>query len=325
MSWAPRSDNQHHGGGDAAKIESGFRNRYFTSRDGLRLHVRCYGHPVSDVQPVVCLPGLTRNARDFHALALALSAAGPGQRQVFSVDYRGRGQSQWDADWRHYTPLVEAADVLDFLTIAGLSRVMLVGTSRGGILSMLIAAMRPRAVSAIVLNDIGPIIESLGMMRIAGYVGRAPLPASWQDAYDAVKATNRLQFPAVSDAEWQHVARALYDDLAGVPGPSYDPNLGKTLGSTSSLGRMPELWGQFKALYAVPVLVLRGEHSDILSATTVKRMQELHPNLQHLTIAGQGHAPLLRDITSIGAIQNFLDRCAKPTVEATVVPVRAVA
>jgi pimeloyl-ACP methyl ester carboxylesterase len=306
-------------------VETGFRDRFFTSRDGLRLHVRCYGQQVGDARPVVCLPGLTRNCRDFHSLALTLSATGLTRRQVFSLDYRGRGLSQWDANWRNYTPLVEASDVLDFLTLAGLSNVMLVGTSRGGIIGMLLAAMRPRAIGALVLNDIGPVIEPLGMMRIAGYVGRSPLPDTWDEAYETVKTSNKLQFPSVSDAEWRYVARALYDDLAGVPGPSYDPNLGKTLGSATSWGKIPELWPQFKALGKRPVLVLRGEHSDILSGATVKRMQETHPDLSAVTIAGQGHAPLLRDPASMSIVQNFLNRCENSGSEAAAVSIRAVA
>ncbi len=312
-------------GGRNGPLDATVRSHFYTSRDGLRLHVRRYGVPVVGRAPVLCLPGLTRNAKDFHHLAAYLASPGPEQRQVFAFDYRGRGRSQWDADWTNYSPLVEAHDVLDFMALSGLYGASIVGTSRGGIIALLMAVLRPRAIAALVLNDIGPVIESIGMVRIAGYVGRLPLPATWDEAAATVKQLNRAQFPAVSDAQWRQVAEAHYDDLAGVPGVGYDPALANTIGSASAGGKLPTLWPQFQALGQRPVLVLRGEHSDILSAATVKRMHELHPRLEAATVAGEGHAPLLMDKATQTLISRFIERAEQTPVTLETPVIKAVA
>ena len=159
---------------------------HFTSRDGLRLYARHYPVPGSQRRPVVCLAGLTRNCRDFHDLASALARADDWGRDVYTIDCRGRGRSQYDTDWKNYSILVELNDVLDFMTMRGLSRAAMVGTSRGGLIAMLMAALRPNALGAVVLNDIGPVIERDGLSRIVAYVGRVPLPADWEEATELV-------------------------------------------------------------------------------------------------------------------------------------------
>ncbi len=285
--------------------DSAFEDIYFTARDGLRLHARRYpGAGNAQGRPVLCLPGLTRNGRDFHDLAVALSRNPASSRTVYTIDYRGRGLSEFDPDWKNYTVPVEMLDVLDFMTLAGLEQAAVVGTSRGGLIAMLIAAAQPTAVGAVVMNDIGPVIEHDGLIRISGYVGRVPLPISWADAARMVRDLNRRHFPDVPDQQWEEVARQWYNERNGRPAPGYDAKLGKALSVLYE--PVPELWPQFEALKHVPVLVIRGENSDVLTPETVDEMRRRHPALATLSVAGQGHAPLLKDNPTIEAIRHFL-------------------
>jgi len=282
-----------------------FEEIYFTSSDGLRLHARRY--PAAGQargRPVVCLPGLTRNGRDFHDLALALSRHPNQARTVYTLDYRGRGLSEHDPDWRHYTVTTEMLDVLDFMTLAGLSDAAVIGTSRGGLITMLMAAVQPTALGAAVLVDIGPVIEHDGLVRISGYVGRIPLPISLADAARMVRDLNRRHFPDVPEHQWEDVARQWYNERNGKPAQGYDQKLGKALSVLYE--PVPALWPQFEALKRVPVLVVRGENSDVLAASTVDEMRRRHPALATVTVPSQGHAPLLKDVSTIEAIRHFL-------------------
>jgi pimeloyl-ACP methyl ester carboxylesterase len=277
----------------------------FTARDGLKLHVRRYRATGSSVgRPLLCLPGLTRNGRDFHEIALALSRHRDTSRTVYTFDYRGRGLSEFDPDWKNYTVSVEMLDVLDFLTMEGLTHVGVLGTSRGGLITMLMAATAPASIGVAILNDIGPVIERDGLMRISGYVGRVPLPISWADAAKMVRDLNRRHFPDVPEQVWEQVARQWYNERNGKPVPGYDRNLSKTL--SVLYGPLPELWPQFEALGGVPVMVLHGEKSDVLSAATVDEMRRRHPALTSVTVPAQGHAPLLLDHATIDAVRHFL-------------------
>lgn len=283
-----------------------FEENYFTVRDGLRLYARRY--PASGNgylgRPVLCLPGLTRNCRDFHDLAVALSRQPNGSRDVYTFDYRGRGLSEFDPNWKNYTVTVEMLDVIDFLTFAGLKEAAIVATSRGGLIAMLMAAVQPSTIGAVVLNDIGPVIEHDGLVRISSYVGRTPLPISWDDATRMVQDLNKRHFPYVPEEQWAEIARQLYQDRHGKPAPGYDPALRNVL--SVLYGPLPELWPQFEALKRVPVLVVRGENSDVLSEATVDEMRRRHPALATITVANQGHAPLLKDSPTIESIRHFL-------------------
>lgn len=284
----------------------GWREIRFTSNNGLTLYARHYGEPNPAARPVVCLPGLTRNSADFHDLASFLASHPSRPREVYCPDYRGRGQSDYDPEWRNYSPLIEMLDVLDLMTIRELDHAALVGTSRGGIISMLIALIRPNACSALVLNDIGPVVETAGLARIMGYAGKIPLPASWEEATELVRSMNKRFFPKLTAEEWQEVARQFFGEADGRPAQGYDPNLGNALGEIDIAQKIPNMWTQFEALKRIPVLVLRGEHSDILSPATVAEMSERHPRLASVTVYAQGHAPLLKDRFTIGIIADFL-------------------
>jgi len=280
---------------------------YFTSHDGLRLCARYYPAPYSRRRPVLCLPGLTRNSRDFHALATFLSDAhNPRARDVIAVDYRGRGRSQWDRRWRSYTLANEMQDALDLLTIGSLSDVAVVGTSRGGLIAMMMACLRPAAIGTVVLNDVGPVIEREGLVRMIAYVGRIPLPATWDEAAELVRGLNYKMFPAIPDGDWAEIARQWFNDDHGRPTLGYDPMLSRAVSLID--GPMPELWPQLQALVRVPTMAIRGEFSDQLSSETFSEMQRRHPAIEALTVRGQGHAPMLRDRSTLVAIDDFIAR-----------------
>ncbi|MDX2202634.1 MAG: alpha/beta hydrolase [Hyphomicrobiaceae bacterium] len=279
---------------------------HYTSRDGLRLYARHYPTRGSGRRPLVCLAGLTRNSRDFHDLATALAQDEAAGRDVYCLDYRGRGRSQHDPDWKNYSILIEMNDVLDFMAMKDLSQAAILGTSRGGLITMLMGVLRPTAIGVAILNDVGPVLGRDGLSRIVAYVGRVPLPVDWAHAAEIVEGMFGRQFTAVPRGQWEEIARQLFNDNAGLPAPAYDPNLAKA--TTLLDGPVPDLWPQFMSLAGVPVLALRGANSDLLSAATLEEMRVRHPRLEAVTIRGQGHAPLLKDAPSIGAIAEFLAR-----------------
>lgn len=284
-----------------------FSDIYYTSRDGLRLYARHYHAASRSAQarePVVCIAGLTRNSRDFHKLASAIAADQTSGRDVYTLDYRGRGNSDFDPNWRNYALQVEMYDVLDFLTLRNLHKVTLCGTSRGGLVSMLIGAAQPSVIGRVILNDIGPVIDTAGLARIAGYVGRTPLPANWQQAADLLKRHNQAHFTKVTDDEWVGIAKQWFNERDGKPAPGYDKKLGQALAALK--GKIPELWPQFETLKHASLLILRGENSDLLSEQTVTEMLRRHPRATAHTVPNEGHAPLLNDRDTQSVIIDFL-------------------
>lgn len=282
-----------------------WRDITYASFDDLRLYVRHFPAPDEKHRTVICLPGLTRNCRDFTALATYLSKHPEKPRNVYCFDYRGRGRSQYDRNWRNYAPFIEMLDTLDFLTLRGLHKVGIVGTSRGGIISMLMAALRPTAMGPVVLNDIGPVIETRGLARIIGYVGRMPVPKTWPDAVMILREMNERAFPAFSDAQWEEIAKDVFDEQKGRPTGAYDRKLARALGTIDLSRSVPDMWPQFIALGQMPAFVLRGENSDVLSEDTLEAMVERHPNLRTMIVPDQGHAPVLKEPATIEAISAF--------------------
>jgi pimeloyl-ACP methyl ester carboxylesterase len=287
-------------------------SNYVTAQDGLRLHVREYGARTAPRLPVVCLPGLARTGADFEALATTLASDPRAPRRVLALDLRGRGHSDYDRNPKNYNVQVELADVLAVLTAHAVDGAVFIGTSRGGILTMLLAAARPTALAGCILNDIGPVIEPKGMMRIKSYVGKLPRVASLHEAADVLRRLFAGQFPNLSDDDWVGFARLTFKDAGGRIVPDYDVKLGKALDVLDPARPLPTLWKQFDALARVPLMVIRGGHSDILSQATVAAMQARHPAMEAVEVPDQGHAPLLSAPALIARIAAFVESCDAP-------------
>ena len=202
---------------------------FITAQDGLRLHVRAWGPRLAALLPVVCLPGLARTVADFETLASALASGANGPRSVLALDLRGRGRSDYDRNPKNYNVQVELADVLAVLTALAVDQAVFIGTSRGGILTMLLAVARPTVLAGCVLNDVGPVIETVGLMRIKSYLGKLPQVASLHEAADVLRRLFAAQFPKLSDDDWVAFARRTFKDAGGRIVPDYDVRLGKTL------------------------------------------------------------------------------------------------
>jgi pimeloyl-ACP methyl ester carboxylesterase len=289
-----------------ATADAAFADRFFVSSDGLRLHARDYGKAAGSHLPAVCLPGLARTARDFHELALHLATDPAAPRRVVVVESRGRGRSAYDPNWQNYDVRIELGDLMVGLDALGLARALFVGTSRGGLLTMALASARPGAIGGVVLNDIGPVIEPAGLQRIAGYVGKLPEPQNWRDAAAALKRAGAAGFPALGDDDWRAVAEAMWREDNGRLVLDYDPAIGRTLEGLDAAKGLPSAWPLFDALPKVPLMVLRGENSDILSAGAAAAMAARRPGTEVVEVRGQGHAPVLR-----GALLDTLARFAR--------------
>ncbi len=296
-----------------AQTSQNWRDIFYTSQDGLKLYGRHYPSYQSQARPVLCLAGLTRNSKDFHDLATFLAHSSEISRDVYCVDYRGRGQSEHDPHPKNYTPFVEMLDVLDFMTVQGLHDAAIVGTSRGGIIAMIMAAARPTAIGAVIFNDIGPIIETTGLLRIRSYVGQTPEPKSWEEAAAIIKNINNAAFTALTEEDWLILAHQWYSERDGKPVQTYDAALSRTLKMIDLTKPLPSLWPQFLATKRFPSLVIRGENSDLLSKDTVEKMVKQNPKLETLTVPDQGHAPLLLDKPTMETIAAFLAKVDKTT------------
>jgi len=278
------------------------------TRVGDGLYLRWRDYPADPARTaVICLPGMSRNCRDFESLAPHLGRF--LGRRVLTVDLRGRGRSDHDPDWRNYQLGTYVRDVLAVMDAAALSRAVIIGTSLGGLVGMLLAALPPvRAagrVAGLVLNDIGPQLEPEGLRRIAAGVGTARAVASWAEAVADVRLGYATVMPDFSERDWLTFAQRVYrDNGAGQLARDMDPNIGRAMrGSGEGL---PDLWATFEQLREVPLLCLRGELSDLLSAATVERMQARHPGLQSCLIPRRGHSPTLDEPASRAAIDAFL-------------------
>lgn len=284
----------------------GFSDLFYTAPVGLRLHARVYGTR-RDQWPVACLPGLTRNCRDFHELALYLSTRAENSRQIISFDYRGRGQSARDPDVKNYNVMTEAGDVLAGLDVLGVAEAAFVGTSRGGLIIHALGALRPTALKAIVLNDIGPVLGAAGLAHIVGYLDAAPVPKSFAEAVAMQKATHNATFPALADTDWARMVHALYREVGDGWLPDFDPALVKTMAGIDFSVPFPALWPQFDALASIPMLTIRGSNSSLLLTDTVAEMQKRHPGMATITVEGQGHAPFLETGDLPQRIAEFID------------------
>ena len=284
-------------------------SHFITAQDGLKLHVRAYGSSATAALPVVCLPGLTRTGADFDPLASALANDAERPRYMLALDYRGRGLSDYDSNPDNYSLPVELADVLSVLTALEIGKAVFVGTSRGGLLTMLLGPVRPAVLAGVVLNDIGPVLEPPGLARIKSYVGRLPQLNSFGEAAESLRQLFSPQFPALSADDWRELAQRMFRDQGGRIIPDYDPKLAQALRDVDIERPLPALWEQFDSLAGVALLIIRGANSDLLSAATVEAMQARRTQSEVLVVPDQGHAPLLTDEETISRIGAFIRSC----------------
>ena len=278
-----------------------FTERNVPSHDGLRLYLRLYDGPGPGAATVLCLPGLTRNCRDFEDLALHLRT----RYRVITPDLRGRGGSDRDPDPTHYHPATYVQDVLAVLSAVGVDRFAVIGTSLGGMLAMMLAAMQPTRVAGIVLNDVGPEIDPAGAARIKQYAGLLPPVQTWADAVAQTQTVYGDAWPGLDPGRWATLTRRAYrEDAAGVPQLDSDPLIGAALRAAPPSAL--DLWPLWAALKSMPTLAIRGALSDILSAATLARMQAEKPDLRVLEVAHRGHVPLLDEPECLTALDVFL-------------------
>ncbi len=280
-----------------------YTDEYFTNPDGLKQHYRDYNNAGDGAPVVLCMPGLTRNSRDFEAIAEHLS----DRCRVICVEQRGRGQSDWDPQPSRYLPITYVSDMMALLDHLGADKVIAIGTSLGGLMTILIQAMHPGKLMAAVINDIGPEIDPKGIERIKSYVGKGTPPETWDAAITAVKTANAGVYPNFTDEDWRWYTENLYDDVDGKPVVMYDPAISQNFNSEDSQSS-PDLWPYFAALYTVPMVVLRGGISDILSAECLERMASEHPDLVPVTVPGIGHVPLMSEEVCKQAIDDLVGR-----------------
>ena len=283
-------------------MNSDANDHHYDALDGLRLYCRVYPARQPGGTPALCLPGLTRNSRDFVALATHLSA----QREVLSADLRGRGRSAWDSDPSHYQLPVYVQDAWSLLDSLGITRVLVVGTSLGALMGMAMAAAKPDRIAGVVLNDAGPEIDPAGLRRIAAYAGKLPPVASWAEAAAQAKRVYGLALPGLSDADWlEYAHRGYRENAAGIPVVDMDPRISEVFSNPAAV---TDLWPLYARIKGVPMLVIRGAQSDLLSAATVARMAREKPDLHHITVADRGHTPLLNEPECLAAIDEFVAR-----------------
>ena len=283
------------------------KSLFVSAQDGLRLHVREYGSRTSPGLPVVCLPGLARTAADFDALAPAL-AAGPPGRHVIAIDSRGRGHSEHDVDHTNYNCMTELGDIVSILFALGVGPAVFVGSSRGGILTMLLGAAHPISIAAVVLHDVGPVHEAKGMARIKGYLGKLPHPRTYEEGAEVLRTLMSAQFPNLTTDQWLGSAQRTWHRKHGGLTPAYDLGIARALSGIDIERPMPALWNEFDALAGVPMLVIRGANSDLLSAETVAAMRARRNDMDIIEVPDQGHAPLLEG-RLVRQIVEFVERC----------------
>ena len=281
---------------------SAFRERTFRSQDGLELYFRDYGDALDRRPAVLCLAGVTRNSKDFHDLALRLA----GGRRVLCPDYRGRGRSAYDRDWRRYQPRTYVDDLRHLLAAADVHRVVVIGTSLGAVLAMVMAVAMPTAVAGALLNDLGPRVEAAGLRPIIDYMLDDRPQPDWAAAARRLRETFP-DLPAETDDEWLAIARNTYREAPdGSLRFDWDTKIVKAFAAAQ--GRSANLWSLFRALKKVPLLAVRGAKSHILSEETFLRMADEMPHMDHVTVAGVGHPPALDEPEVLEAIDALISR-----------------
>jgi pimeloyl-ACP methyl ester carboxylesterase len=282
-------------------LTSSYTEKFWVSHDGLKLYAREYPGPKPVAPTVLCLHGLTRNSRDFEDLAPHLQQ----RHRVIVPDVRGRGLSARDPNPQNYQPAIYLQDILSLIDGVDAQRVAVIGTSMGGMLAMMLAVGHRDRVSGLVLNDMGPEVDPVGLERIKGYAGRLPSPKNWDDAIAQTKSMFGSAWPNLSPKRWSTLARRGYrEDETGAVRVDADPLIGEMLRAAPAA--TANLWPFWKALRGIPMLAIRGAQSDILSAATFAKMKAENPELEQLEVAQRGHAPLLDEPECMAAIDAFL-------------------
>ena len=277
-----------------------YREHRFIAQDGLGLYFREYGDRYSTATPLLCLGGLTRNAKDFHALARRVAP----ERRVLCLDLRGRGRSDHDPNWRNYHPATYLNDIAHLLAIADVHRVVVVGTSLGGVLAMAMGASMPSALAGAVLNDIGPEIERGGLEPILSYIRVDRPQPDWDGAIRAIR-THLPDLVYQDEAMFEAMARNTFregDD--GLLHFDWDVNIVKP--ALADRGATPDLWPLFRGLRSVPLLAFRGEASELLTADCFAKMGRERPDARMVTVPRTGHAPTLTEPECVEALDRFL-------------------
>lgn len=292
----------------AGGVLGGFEERTVQTVDGLSLYLRDYAALAPNTgAAVLCLHGLTRNSRDFETVAPRIAALG---RRVIVPDMRGRGRSAYDPDPAHYVPAVYAQDVLTLLDRLEIGEAVFVGTSMGGIITMVTAALAPNRIVAAVLNDVGPRLETAALQRISAYVGRTPPAPNWDAAIAAVRSVAAVAFPARVDDDgfWRVFARRMFREREdGAIVADYDANIALAF-TDPETATAPDMTPLFKALAGMPVLAVRGAVSDLLSPEGLAHMRAAKPELESVEVEGVGHAPILDEPQAWDALLDFLAR-----------------
>ena len=286
--------------GGSLVVGERYADRYFVVRDGLKLHYRDY--PGASVRPpLLCLSGLTRNARDFADLAERYS---PPFR-VIALDFRGRAASDYDPLPARYNPLTYAGDVIELLDQLGIAEAIFVGTSLGGLVTMVIAATAPQRIAAAIINDVGPDVDPAGIERILSYVGKDIRFKDWDEAADTIAANNGSNFEHFTHADWVAMAKRNCREEDGEIRFDYDSAIAEPFRSAGPAPQV-DLWPLFAALGRKPLLVIRGERSDLLTVSTTQKMQAVAPAMKLAVVPGVGHAPELNEPEALTAIDEFL-------------------
>jgi pimeloyl-ACP methyl ester carboxylesterase len=284
---------------EGAGAATRYADRYFTVRDGLRLHYRDYAGS-ADRPPLLCLPGLTRNSRDFAVFAERYSP----RFRVLALEFRGRAGSDYDPQPMRYNPLTYAGDVIELLDQLGVSQAIFVGTSLGGLVTMTVGAMAPQRIAGTILNDIGPQLTPAGLERIRTYVGKDVRFSSWDDAAETI-ANNVGRVPeSYSHDDWLRMARRVCREERGEIRFDYDMAI--VVPFEAAPAPTIDMWPLFATLAQKPLLVVRGEKSDLLSAEAAAKMQQAAPNAKFAVVPGVGHAPELDEPGALAAIDDFL-------------------
>jgi pimeloyl-ACP methyl ester carboxylesterase len=278
-----------------------YADHYFTAKDGLRLHYRDYPGP-GDKPPILCLHGLTRNARDFAVFAERYSP----EWRVLALDFRGRALSDYDPLPARYNPRTYAADVLQLLDELMIGQAVFVGTSLGGLVTMTIAAMAPQRIAAAILNDVGPELNTEGLDRIQGYIGKGERFGSWEEAAAAIEGNQAVSYPNYGRDDWLAMARRnCREEEDGSIVFDYDMAIVEPFKTSGPVPKV-DLWPLFASLGQKPLLVVRGARSDLLTAATAAKMEQVAPHMKLVTVEGVGHAPELSEPEASTAIDEFL-------------------